>query len=266
MKTRGILLLLATTLLWSACATVPISGRRQVRMLPEGLLSDMAAANYQGFMAEHTVVPSSDPRAQMVERSGQKISAAVVEYLRQTGQARRVQDFDWEFRLVESDQVNAWAMPGGKIAIYTGILPLTRDENGLAVVMSHEIAHAVARHGNERMSQQLLLTMGAISLDVAMREKPQQTRDIFMLAYGVGGTLGTLAYSRQHEYEADALGMTFMAMAGYDPTHTITFWERMLEYSGGSQPPQFLSTHPSNEARIQAARDFLPEAMKYYNR
>lgn len=265
-KRTHIVIFLVITLIWTACATVPLSGRRQVRLLPEGLLSEMAAANYQGFMSEHTVVPSADPRARMVERSGRKMSDAVVEYLRQTGQRRRVQDFRWEFRLVESDQVNAWAMPGGKVAIYTGILPLTQDENGLAVVMSHEIAHIVAQHGNERMSQQLLLTLGAVSLDVAMRERPQQTRDIFMLAYGVGGTLGTLAYSRQHEYEADALGMTFMAMAGYDPTHAITFWERMLEYSGGSQVPAFLSTHPTNEARIQAARDHLPEAMKYYRR
>ncbi len=264
MKTQRILLIIASIMLFSACSTVPITGRRQVSMLPEGLLGEMAAANYQGFMNEHTVVPSSDPRAQMVQRSGQKISSAVVDYLRDTGQARRVQDFNWEFNLVDSDQVNAWAMPGGKIAIYTGILPLTRDENGLAVVMSHEIAHAVARHGNERMSQQLLLTMGAVSLDVALREKPELTRDLFLLAYGVGGTLGSLAYSRQHEYEADALGMIFMAMAGYDPSHAITFWERMLEQSGGAQVPEFLSTHPTNRSRINAAKKFLPEAMTYY--
>ncbi len=255
---------LVLVMLWSSCATVPVSGRRQLRFLPEGLLSEMAASNYQAFMNEHKVVPITDARAEMVQRSGKKISDAVVEYLRETGQARRVQDFNWEFQLVESDQVNAWAMPGGKVAIYTGILDLTQDENGLAVVMSHEIAHAVARHGNERMSQQLLLAMGAISLDVALREKPQETRDIFLMAYGVGGTLGSLAYSRQHEYEADALGMTFMAMAGYDPSHAISFWERMLAYSGGAQVPAFLSTHPTNAARIAAAKEYLPEAMKHY--
>ncbi|TVR43247.1 MAG: M48 family peptidase [Bacteroidia bacterium] len=257
--------LLVTALLWTACGSVPLTGRRQVRMLPEGLLSEMAAANYQGFMDQHQVVPSSDPRAQMVQRSGEKISNAVVQYLRESGEARRVQDFDWQFNLVDSEQVNAWAMPGGKIAIYTGILDLTQDENGLAVVMAHEIAHVIARHGNERMSQQLLLTMGAISLDVALRERPQETRDIFMLAFGVGGTLGSLAYSRQHEYEADALGMIFMAMAGYNPNHTITFWERMMAYSSGPDIPQFLSTHPSNQARVNAAREFLPTAMNYYN-
>jgi len=264
-RTSRLILLLALALLVSSCSTVPFSGRRQVTMLPEGLLSEMAAANYQGFMQEHQVVSSNDPRAQMVQRSGDRISGAVVQYLRDTGQGRRVRDFDWQFNLVQSDQVNAWAMPGGKIAIYTGILDLTQDENGLAVVMSHEIAHVIARHGNERMSQQLLLTMGAISLDVALRERPQETRDIFMMAFGVGGTLGTLAYSRQHEYEADALGMIFMAMAGYDPNHTITFWERMLAYSSGPGIPQFLSTHPSNQARINAAREFLPTAMNYYN-
>ncbi len=264
MNTSRLILVLVIATLWSSCARVPISGRRQMRLLPEGLLTEMAAANYQGFMDEHTVVPASDLRTQMVARTGENISVAVVDYLRETGKAKRVHDFEWEFQLVESEQVNAWAMPGGKIAIYTGILDLTRDEDGLAVVMSHEIAHAVARHGNERMSQQLMLMVGAVSLDVALREKPQLTREIFMLAYGVGGTLGTLAYSRQHEYEADALGMTFMAMAGYDPSHAISFWERMLEYSGGAQIPEFLSTHPSNEARINAAREYLPEAMTYY--
>lgn len=233
-------------------------------MLPEGLLNEMAAANYQGFMAEHTVVPSSDSRAQMVQRSGNKIALAVEQYLRDHGQASRISGFDWQFNLVDSDQVNAWAMPGGKIAVYTGILDLTRDENGLAVVMAHEIAHVVARHGNERLSQQLLLTMGAISLDVALRERPEMTRDLFLLAYGVGGALGSLAYSRQHEYEADRLGMVFMAMAGYDPTHTINFWERMMAHSGGAQVPEFLSTHPTNDSRIRAAKRFLPEAMTYY--
>jgi len=266
MGKHRIIFLLVLTLIWSSCARVPISGRRQVRMLPEGLLGEMAAASYQGFMEEHNVVPLKDPRAQLVQHTGERISVAVVNFLRETGQAKRVQGFEWKFTLVESNEVNAWAMPGGKVAVYTGILDLTRDENGLAVVMSHEIAHAVARHGNERMSQQLLLAMGAVSLDVAMREKPQQTRDIFLLAYGAGGALGSLAYSRQHEYEADALGMTFMAMAGYDPSHAISFWERMLDYSGASAVPAFLSTHPTNEARIKAAREYLPDAIEYLRR
>lgn len=266
MKNRVLLILLVAVNFMYACSSVPITGRRQFRMLPEGLLGEMAAANYQGFMDQHTVVPASDPRARMVQRSGEKISTAVVNYLRDTNQASRVQDFEWVFNLVESDQVNAWAMPGGKVAIYTGILDLTRDENGLAVVMAHEIAHIVARHGNERMSQQLVLAMGAVSLDVALREQPELTRDLFLLAYGVGGTLGSLAYSRKHEYEADKLGMVFMAMAGYDPSHTISFWERMLALSGGSQPPEFLSTHPAHQSRIDAARKFLPEAMTYYKR
>ncbi len=262
--TRRLIILLAAMTVLSACSNVLFTGRRQFTMLPDGLLGNMAAANYQSFMNEHTVVPSSDPRSKMVQSTGQKISSAVTEYLSKNDQASRVQDFNWEFNLVDSEQVNAWAMPGGKIAFYTGILDLTQDENGLAVVMAHEIAHVIARHGNERMSQQLLLTVGAVSLDIALREEPELTRDIFLMAYGVGGTLGSLAYSRQHEFEADALGMVFMAMAGYNPEHTITFWERMLEYSGGAQVPDFLSTHPSNRRRINAARDYLPEAMKYY--
>ncbi len=254
---------MAANLLY-ACSFVPFTGRRQLRMMPEGLLGDMAAANYQGFMDTNTVVPASDSRAQMVQGSGERISAAVINYLKETNQASRVQEFDWAFNLVENDQVNAWAMPGGKVAIYTGMLNLTKDENGLAVVMAHEIAHIVARHGNERMSQQLLLTMGAVTLDIALREEPEMTRDLFMIAYGVGGTLGSLAYSRQHESEADALGMVFMAMAGYDPSHAIPFWERMLDHSEGPQPPEFLSTHPAHQSRIDAAKEYLPEAMKYY--
>jgi len=264
-KINRAIILLTCLVIWTACARVPVSGRRQFQMLPEGMVGNMATANYQAFMEEHPVVPSGDPRAEMVHRTGDRIANAVVEYLENSGQAKRAREFNWEFNLVESEQVNAWAMPGGKVAIFTGILDMTRDEEGLAVVMAHEIAHAVARHGNERMSQQLLIMMGAVSLDVALREKPEMTRDVFLMAYGAGSTVGSLAYSRQHEYEADALGMVFMAMAGYDPSRTITFWERMLEYSGGSNTPQFLSTHPSNEARIQAAKDYLPEAMKYYN-
>ncbi|MBE0640979.1 MAG: M48 family metallopeptidase, partial [Bacteroidales bacterium] len=152
---------------------------------------------------------------------------------------------------------------GGKIVVYTGILPVTKDDAGLAVVMSHEVAHAVARHGSERMSQQLAITMGAIGLDVAMQQKPQQTKDIFMSLYGVSATLGSLAYSRQHEYEADKMGLVFMAMAGYDPERAISFWENMAA-QGGAKPPELLSTHPGDENRIAALKAYMPEAKKYY--
>ena len=254
---------LLAILLMAACATVPLSGRRQLKLLPEGMLINMSLTSYNEFLNEHPVVPSDHPDAMMVQRTGNRIADAVITYMQENNIKNRI--FDFEFNLVLNDQVNAWCMPGGKVVFYTGILPLTKDEAGVAVVMGHEIAHAVANHGNERMSQQMALMLGAISLDVALKEKPEETRDIFMLAYGVGGTLGTLAYSRQHEYEADKLRMIFMAMAGYNPERTLEFWQEMSRLSGPA-PPQFLSTHPSNEARIRAIEKFMPEAMKYYKK
>jgi len=255
---------LSVVLFLSSCGTVPLTGRRQMAFVPEGMLANMALTNYQDFMSQNPPLPASDQRVQAVRRVGNRISQAVNQYLTDNGEANRVRDFQWEFNVVQDESINAWAMPGGKIMFYTGIFPVTQNDEGIAVVMAHEIAHAVARHGNERMSQQLLLTLGAVSLDVAMRENSEATRNIFLATYGVGGQLGSLAYSRKHEYEADQLGMIFMAMAGYSPAATVTFWERMQASSSGAEPPQFLSTHPSSTARIRAAREFVPEANKYF--
>ncbi|MBW6498261.1 MAG: M48 family metallopeptidase [Bacteroidales bacterium] len=255
---------LSVMLFLSSCGTVPLTGRRQMAFVPEGMLVNMALTNYQEFMSQNPPLPASDQRVQAVRRVGNRISQAVNQYLTDNGEGSRVNDFQWEFNVVQDESVNAWAMPGGKIMFYTGIFPVTQNDEGIAVVMAHEIAHAVARHGNERMSQQLLLTLGAVGLDVAMRDNPEATRNIFLATYGVGGQLGSLAYSRKHEYEADQLGMIFMAMAGYHPAATVTFWERMQASSSGVEPPQFLSTHPSSAARIRAAREFVPEANKYF--
>ncbi|HSV88102.1 MAG TPA: M48 family metallopeptidase [Bacteroidales bacterium] len=255
---------LAVILVLGSCATVPITGRRQISLLPESMLVSMALTGYQDFMTQNPPLPDTDPRVVSVRRVGDRIGEAVNRYLTENNQGYRVQGFQWQFNVVENETVNAWAMPGGKIMFYSGILPLTQNDEGIAVVMSHEIAHVIARHGNERMSQQLLLTMGAIGLDVALSEKPEETRDIFLLSYGIGGQLGFLAYSRQHEYEADKLGMIFMAKAGYNPETAVSFWERMLAKSGGAEPPQFLSTHPATSSRIKAAREFVPEALKYF--
>jgi predicted Zn-dependent protease len=248
-------------LFFAYCATVPLTGRKQLRLLPENMLIDMSLTAYDDFLKEHPVVPPDHPDAVMLHKVGDKIADAVITYIRNNKIRNRI--FDFEFNLVMNDEVNAWCMPGGKVVFYTGILPVTQDEAGMAVVMGHEIAHAVANHGNERMSQQMALMLGAMTLDVALNEKPEETRDIFMLAYGVSGTLGTLAYSRQHEYEADKLGMIFMAMAGYNPERTLEFWQKMSEMSGPSMPV-FLSTHPTSESRVKAIQDFMPEAMKYY--
>lgn len=252
-------------LVLGSCTSVPLTGRRQMSFLPEGMLVNMALTNYQEFMTENPPLPVSHPQVQAVRRVGDRISQAVHQYLIENGENDRVQNFQWEFNVVQDEMVNAWAMPGGKIMFYSGIFPVTQNDEGIAVVMAHEIAHAVARHGNERMSQQLLLTLGAVTLDAALRERPEATREVFLMTFGVGSQLGTLAYSRKHEYEADKLGMIFMAMAGYNPAGTVTFWERMQASATGVEPPQFLSTHPSSTSRIREARDFIPEAMQYYS-
>ena len=174
--------------------------------------------------------------------------------------------YQWEFNLVESEEVNAWCMPGGKVVVYTGILPVVQNEEGLAVVLGHEIAHAIAEHGNERMSQELLRSVGAVGLMVALDKEPEETKALWMGVYGVGSTLAVmLPYARTHESEADRMGLIFMAMAGYDPHEAPVFWERMAA-SGGAQPPEFLSTHPSHETRIQDLNSWIPEAMEYYKK
>lgn len=245
------------------CSTVPITNRTQLSLLPENMMLDMSLTNYNSFLKENETLPSSNPKVKMTREVGHKIAGAVENFMRSEGRGKDLKNYSWEFNVVRNEQVNAWCMPGGKVVFYTGILPITQDRPGLAVVMGHEIAHAIAKHGNERMSQQLALTMGGLTLRYAMREKPEKTRQIFMTAYGVGSALGSLAYSRKHEYEADKIGMIFMAMAGYNPKRAVEFWKKMAQQGGGS-PPEFLSTHPSDENRVQSLKEFLPEAMKYY--
>jgi predicted Zn-dependent protease len=195
---------------------------------------------------------------------GEKLAASATEYLRKAGYADRVAGYKWEFNLVEDKMVNAWCMPGGKVVVYTGILPVTKTEAGLAVVMGHEISHAIAHHGNERMSQQMAAAMGGMALDVALMNQPQETRNLFLGAYGIGSTVAViLPFSRKHESEADKMGLVFMAMAGYDPNEAVGFWKRMAAV-GGEKPPEFLSTHPSDEKRIADLQKFMPEAMKLY--
>ncbi|GAB5538938.1 MAG: M48 family metallopeptidase [Salibacteraceae bacterium] len=222
----------------------------------------MSLTQYDAFLKENEQVTGTSD-AQMVKTVGNKIAAAVESYLKKHGQGKRVKDFDWDFNLVNDNTVNAWCMPGGKVVFYTGILPITKDENGLAVVMGHEIAHAIARHGNERMSQGLALQGGGIALGVALSDKPELTQTIFQQAYGLGGQLGMLKYSRMHESESDKMGLVFMAMAGYDPREAPEFWKRM-KAQGGAKPPEFLSTHPHDDTRIKDLNEFMPQAMKHY--
>lgn len=249
-------------LVFTACTTVPIIGRKQVNFFNEQDILAMSNQQYVEFLKSHPVVTGTEEAA-LVQRVGDRLSNAVMTFLKENKLNDRVNDFKWEFKLVQSNEVNAFCMPGGKIVFYTGIMPICKDEAGIATVMSHEIAHAVARHGNERMSQMLAVQLGGIALDVAVQKKPEETRQIFNTAYGIGATVGfLLPYSRKHESEADKLGLIFMAMADYDPNVAVPFWERMKAQEKAT-PPEFLSTHPSNERRINDIKAYIPHAMKY---
>ncbi|MBS3809351.1 MAG: M48 family metallopeptidase [Desulfobacterales bacterium] len=251
-------------LLLAACATVPITGRRQLSMIPAGTMLSMSHQQYDQFLEKHEL---SDDKAalKMVKQVGKDIAGAVEAYLKQNDLEKRLENYDWEFKLVKDDTINAWCMPGGKVVVYTGILPVTKNRTGLAVVMGHEIAHAVANHGNERMSQGMLLQFGGVALSEALKTQPEATRQLWMAVYGVGGQIGLmLPYSRLHEKEADRLGLIFMAMAGYDPGAAVNFWQRMAEKKEGKNPPEFLSTHPADDTRIDNIRSIIPEAMQYY--
>jgi predicted Zn-dependent protease len=259
---RFIIIAMAT-MSFLACQKVPITGRKQLKLLPRATMTQMGNESYASFLKENPPVNPPTIQSTEVTAVGQRISVAVEKYMKDNGYASRIEGYKWEFNVVQSPEVNAWCMPGGKVVVYTGILPVTKDDAGLAVVLGHEIAHAIADHGNERMSQQLAVQLGGISLAVAMQQKPQQTQDIFNAAYGVGTQLGQLAYSRQHELEADKLGLIFMSMAGYDPNRALSFWQEMAS-SGGTKPPEILSTHPSDQRRIAQIKSFLPDALKYY--
>jgi predicted Zn-dependent protease len=258
---------LAVLVLFAAsCSTVPVTGRSQLNLIPASTMLSMSFQEYSTFMSSNQV-SRDQTNVQMVQRTGGNIKNAVESYMRQQGLADQLKGYQWEFNLIESNEVNAWCMPGGKVVVYTGILPVTQNETGLAVVMGHEIAHALAEHGNERMSQGLLTQLGGMALNEALASKPEQTRALWMTAFGAGAQVGVLLpYSRLHESEADKLGLIFMAMAGYDPNEAISFWQRMAAKSGGSSMPEFLSTHPSDKTRIEKLRAALPEALKYYRK
>jgi predicted Zn-dependent protease len=248
-----------------ACSTVPITGRKQLSLIPASQMLSMSYSEYDGFLKSNKLSTNQE-QIQLVEKVGGRIQKAVETYFAEKGLSDQLKDYKWEFNLIESNEVNAWCMPGGKVVVYTGILPITQNEVGLAVVLGHEISHAVAQHGAERMSQGLLAQLGGTALSVALQNKPEQTKQLWMSVYGVGSQVGVLLpYSRTHESEADHLGLIFMAMAGYDPHEAVTFWQRMAA-SGGQKPPEFLSTHPADETRIADIKKELPEAMQYYRK
>ena len=257
--------ILIMALLIQFCSLVPLTGRRQLSLVSDADMLSTSFVQYDQFLKENKL-STNTAQTNMVKGVGKRIQNAVVTYFARNNLTQELNGFAWEFNLIESNEVNAWCMPGGKVVVYSGILLVTQDETGLAVVMGHEIAHAVAKHSNERMSQALLAQLGGETLAAALQQKPQQTQEIWMAVFGAGVQLGAiLPYSRLQESEADHLGLIFMAMAGYNPNGAVEFWQRMSQ-NAGAKPPEFLSTHPSDQSRIQKIKAEIPEAMKYYKK
>jgi len=249
-----------------ACAEVPITHRKSLHLVPESQLLTMSLQQYDEVLNK-SKLSTDQQKVQMVRNVGFKIAKAAEAFLVEAGQSASIKNYQWDFNLIEDDKtVNAWVMPGGKAAVYTGILPYTQNETGLAVVLGHEVGHALADHGNERMSDALVAQMGGMALSMALSSQPQQTQQLFMTVYGAGANVGfLLPYSRLHESEADRIGLTLMARAAYDPREAIPFWQRMSK-QGEKRPPQFLSTHPAPETRIADIKKYLPEALPYFEK
>lgn len=248
-----------------ACKTVPLTGRKSLKLISSSEINALSFQQYSELKST-SKLSSNATQVASVRNVGVRIKDATTLFMNEKGYGSSLEGYAWEFNLIESNEVNAFCMPGGKVAFYTGILPYCKDENGIAVVMGHEIAHAIAEHGNERMSQGLVQQLGGMALDVAMQNEPAQTQAIFASAYGLGSQYGVmLPFSRKHESEADELGLYFMAMAGFDPRKAPEFWTRMSQ-SGGPQPPEMMSTHPSDATRIANLNKHMPKAMEYYNK
>ncbi|WP_461135454.1 M48 family metallopeptidase [Spirosoma lituiforme] len=268
-----IIVMLSLAFAVTACEKVPLTGRKQLILVPNNDMLSMSFTQYKAFLDTSRVVSTSNSDAEMVSRVGDRIRRAVESYMNSNGYSKRLEGFKWEYHLVQSNQVNAWCMPGGKIVVYSGILPYTQNEAGLATVLGHEVSHAIAEHGNERMSEGLvangLLQAGQVATGIGTSNKSPQMQAIFQQAFGVVGPLAYqygvgLPHSRKQESEADHLGLIFMSMAGYNPKEAISFWTRMAKAGGGKAPAEFLSDHPSDARRIADLQKLLPEAEKYY--
>jgi predicted Zn-dependent protease len=255
---------LILTLFLAACTRNPVTQRREFNLVPNNEVLTLANTSYREVLSKSKLSNDAAQTA-LVKKVGTRIAAAVTDYLKKNNLEKELQGYNWEFNLVDDPQVNAWCMPGGKVVVYTGILAVTQNEEGLATVLGHEISHAVAKHGNERMSQGLITQLGGAALQVALSSKPAATQNLFLAAYGAGSQIGVaLPFSRMQESEADRMGLIFMAMAGYNPQSALSFWQRMMAQSKGS-PPAFLSDHPADQQRINDIQKELPEAMKYYD-
>ncbi len=259
-------ILLALFFFLASCTEIPLTHRKGLHLINTSQIYKLSLQQYSTILKESKLSKDKE-KVRQVKEVGMRIARAAEEFLIDSGLGSHVSEYEWEFNLIEDDKtVNAWCMPGGKVAVYTGILPITKDENGLAVVMGHEVAHAIAEHGNERMSQSLIVSLGGLALSTALKDEPGKTRELFMTAFGIGASVGfILPYSRVHESEADRIGLVLMARAGYDPRGAIPFWKRMSEKEG-PRPPEFLSTHPVPETRIENLKNLIPEAMPYYEK
>ena len=263
---KSILSLIAATIIFiSSCTTNAVTGRSQLSLIPESALQQEAVSQYRTFLSENKVVSESNSRdAEMVRRVGTRLANAITQYYSSKGLGKELAGYKWEFNLVDNKQVNAWCMPGGKVVVYTGLLPITQNEAALAVVLGHEITHAVAHHGQERISQTMLAQGIGVGLDAFTAGNPQ-TNSIFNAIYVPGAQVGVLLpNSRNQEYEADHYGLLFAAMAGYNPREAIPFWTRMANLSNGQKPPEFLSDHPVDAKRIQKIQGYMNEALSYY--
>jgi predicted Zn-dependent protease len=267
MKNRVLIFLSVAVMgLVVSCTQNAITGRSQLSLVSDAQVTEMAQTEYRTFLSQNKVVSASQSKdAEMVRRVGSRIASAITKYYTGQGLGNELANFQWEYNLVNSPDVNAWCMPGGKIVVYTGLLPVTQNEAALAVVVGHEVAHAVAKHGSERMSQGLIQQLGGVALATALSSRPSETQNLFMQAYGVGSNVfGILPHSRKQELEADRLGLIYAALAGYNPREAIPLWQRMEAMSNGQKPPEFLSTHPSEGNRIAKLQQQMPEALKYY--
>ena len=266
--TRILVSLFLSASLFVACSKNALTGKSQLTLFKESDLQSMSSQQYQQFLDSNKVVPTSSGNrdVDMVKRVGQRITKAAEALLAEKGKAGFTKDYKWEYNLVDSKEVNAWCMPGGKIVVYTGLLPITQNEAALAVVMGHEVCHALLQHGNQRMSQQMGAEVVATGLQVALLNKPAETQNAYLAAFGLGAQVGVLLpFSRKQESEADEYGLYLAAMAGYNPQEAIPLWERMEKLgSSGEKPPEFLSTHPSEGKRIEQLKKIMPEALKRY--
>lgn len=261
MKFRYFTFILFVAFMLVNCNTNPFTGKSTLALVSNDRLIPMSFQQYNQVLSESKIVKDGS-QAEMIRRVGNKVKTAAIQWLDANGYQGYTNDYEWEFSLIEEDIINAWAMPGGKIAFYTGILPVAEHERGVALIMGHEIAHALANHGQQRMSKglasQVVGTAGAVGMSLSDMDPNQQQQ--LLMAYGIGTQLGIMAYSRKHETEADRIGIMLMAIAGYDPTDAYKLWERMAAASNGNQPPVFLSTHPNHDTRISNLKKWAPAA------